>query len=113
MCDGTIDCPSGHDELNCPNQVECPADMVQCSAEKKICIPKSAVCDGINNCGMYEDEQNCCGRVGFLRFVSFCGIFVSSILTEISNQHQYAHLVEGQTCFDICHTVMTLRECHS
>jgi len=41
--------------------------MIQCSANKPICIPKARVCNGINDCGMYEDEQNCCGRAGFLR----------------------------------------------
>ncbi|XP_067942332.1 uncharacterized protein [Watersipora subatra] len=67
-CDGVIDCPTGHDELNCAQpEVSCGPGMIQCSANKPICILKNQVCDGINHCGMYEDEQNCCGRIGFIR----------------------------------------------
>ena len=40
----------------------CSEDQVQCNGTSQKCISVTWLCDGDNDCGDYEDEQNCTGR---------------------------------------------------
>lgn len=55
-CNGENDCPSNDDEFNC---TFCFEDEFACDNQK--CIPKSWVCDKIDDCGDNSDEKNCDG----------------------------------------------------
>jgi low density lipoprotein receptor-related protein 5/6 len=51
VCDGTTNCPDGHDEAYC-----CSHDDFQCS--NLVCISQSLTCDGWEHCADGEDEKS-------------------------------------------------------
>lgn len=63
MCDGSIDCSDGEDELKC--SVECDDYQFPCMTPEfnethtASCIHKKHVCDGLKNCPKGEDEKDC------------------------------------------------------
>ena len=59
VCDGIVDCEiSQEDEMNCEHH-----DRFYCtSKDDKVNIPKTEVCNGINNCLNEDDEKNCTER---------------------------------------------------
>ncbi|XP_061614258.1 suppressor of tumorigenicity 14 protein homolog isoform X2 [Phyllopteryx taeniolatus] len=86
VCDGVRDCEDGRDEAKCspcrPGEVlcgngQCKAQSGQCgvcadsgedsgcrskcyhTCAKKVCVPKSSVCDGVVDCADRSDEVNC------------------------------------------------------
>ena len=54
VCDGTLDCPYGDDESECP--IEYCHHMLHCGG---ICVHPNEICDGINQCKNGEDELQC------------------------------------------------------
>lgn len=52
VCDGTTNCPDGHDEALCCN----PGDF-QCTSNQ-VCIPQSFLCDNWEHCADGSDESN-------------------------------------------------------
>lgn len=58
MCDGTLDCPNGDDEVGCPVQ-KCPAGFLRCHGIHDYCIHPHLICDGWIDCGGGDDEKVC------------------------------------------------------
>lgn len=56
LCDGTVDCPHGEDELNCSDHT-C-ANKFSCTYTHR-CIHLFEICDGIGHCEKEEDEVAC------------------------------------------------------
>ena len=62
-CDGVPDCIDGSDEENYPEceaatPNPCPENQFDCFSNGKKCIDASKMCNGMNDCGGYEDESN-------------------------------------------------------
>ena len=60
-CDTIPHCLDSSDEnLNYCATRRCPFEnFYQCVGYSWKCIPKKQVCDGVKNCGMGDDEENC------------------------------------------------------
>ncbi|XP_064604958.1 very low-density lipoprotein receptor-like isoform X2 [Liolophura sinensis] len=56
-CNGKEECLDGSDEDHCNTTKKCASNEFDCNGEGIFCIPKSRVCDGVNDCGNYEDEM--------------------------------------------------------
>ena len=57
LCDGTVDCQDGADEVNCP--VLTCANMFHCRVEG-LCIHPSQLCDGVVDCRESMDDEKYC-----------------------------------------------------
>ncbi|XP_065579048.1 basement membrane-specific heparan sulfate proteoglycan core protein-like isoform X5 [Artemia franciscana] len=58
VCDGTLDCADGSDELRCPTSgVGCEPNEFQCNNRR--CVLKTWRCDGDDDCGDNSDERSC------------------------------------------------------
>ncbi|KAF5897937.1 low-density lipoprotein receptor-related protein 2-like isoform X5, partial [Clarias magur] len=57
LCDGTLDCPDGFDELHCLHACSDPAHFL-CKNRRK-CIERVLVCDGRSDCPDGSDEFQC------------------------------------------------------
>ncbi|XP_046815781.1 sortilin-related receptor-like isoform X1 [Vespa crabro] len=57
VCDGSNDCLSGEDELNC-NVVYCGEDQFMCRRDGS-CIPLSNICNDVEECPDGSDELGC------------------------------------------------------
>lgn len=64
-CDGSCDCPGCDDEAACNHPTSiCNSDQ-RCSCNSGAMLPYAWVCDGVNDCGMGEDETVAsCGLKG-------------------------------------------------
>lgn len=56
VCDETVDCPGGYDELYC-SHYKCPG-MLKC-LNTLYCVHTSEICDGYPNCPYGDDEYVC------------------------------------------------------
>ena len=54
LCDGTLDCPHGDDESECP--ITSCHNMLHCG---NICVHPNEICDGVSQCEGGEDELMC------------------------------------------------------
>ena len=59
ICDGTVDCPNGEDEIDCKDPLPCPG-LLKCRLGQ--CVHPSEVCDGIVHCPLADDERTCLGE---------------------------------------------------
>lgn len=55
VCDGSKDCESGEDELNCESHRNCTADEFKCKVDGS-CVPLSDVCNKKYDCPDGSDE---------------------------------------------------------
>jgi len=90
VCNELVDCLHGEDEKNCstpethmsnlgspglpplrPSELGCPSDEFYCpKLNRSQCIYKRFVCDGKDDCGNREDENNCDNKCSVGQF--FC-----------------------------------------
>ena len=79
VCDGTVDCPNGADEMGCPGRFYCSPN----STGKIEWIPEDKLCDGVKHCSNGRDECGPCKSSDklirsdiLLSFTLFTGVFM-------------------------------------
>ena len=83
QCDGTCDCPDCDDETTCNYPTSICSDDERCSCNSGAMLPFAWVCDGVNDCGMGEDESvSSCGLKG----VQAVEVFDATVETTGSNR---------------------------